>query len=282
MEIIGSTATELWLTALAHIIHSGVATYPRGFICYELMNVHLDINMFQPIVTAPARKLGYRFLCAEAAWILNGDDRVETIAPYSKIISEFSDDGKIFFGSYGTKIVAQLAYVAHKLIADNDTRQAVLTIWRENPGYSRDIPCTISVQFLIRDGYLHCIDTMRSSDIWLGIPYDMFNFTMLSSYLILLLNKMADLELKLGKLFFNLGSFHLYKRDKLSAQKCLGDWDARKFTYPVLDPLKEWSSPEDLIRHLWSIAELKPEELTSKWCCHLAASTQKTKGETNG
>ena len=72
-------------------------------------------------------------MAAEALWILSGDNKVETIAPYNKNIKQFSDDGIIFQGAYGPRIISQLDYVIESLRKDRESRQAVLTIWNPNP-----------------------------------------------------------------------------------------------------------------------------------------------------
>lgn len=201
-----------WVRDLQHIFKNGHRVSPRGMLVYEVLGYGSIINMNDPIIANPLRKLGYKFMAAEAAWILGGDDRVETIAPYSKAISQFSDDGDRFFGAYGPKVHQQLAYAVGALRDDNDSRQAVINIWRENPGQSKDIPCTLSLQFMIRRGKLNCFATMRSSDLWLGHPYDIFNFSA-ASFLILLLLRAEGLELELGDLYLMAGSKHLYAKN---------------------------------------------------------------------
>jgi hypothetical protein len=147
MEITGFTATDTWLTLLEHVVSAGHHITPRGLSCYELVNMHTMIPMHKPIVTVTARNLGYRFMFAEAWWILSGDNRVETIEPFSTNISQFSDNGKTFFGAYGPKIQMQLDGVVEKLAKDPNTRQAVINIWRDNPPETKDYPlypiCTV-------------------------------------------------------------------------------------------------------------------------------------------
>lgn len=86
---------------------------------------------------------------------------------------------RMMHGAYGNRISVQARYVVNKLSADRDSRQAVVTLW--NPGADnlegkRDYPCTVSLQFLIRDDKLICVTNMRSNDVWLGLAYDMFQF----------------------------------------------------------------------------------------------------------
>jgi len=210
-----TSTTERWRDLLHEILDDGEKVVSRGFTCLECLGVKIVADMQVPVVLSRERKLGYHFMCAEAAWILSGDNRVATIAPFSKRIASFSDDGATFFGAYGPRILPQLAYVIKTLAEDRGSRQAVLTIWRENPPKSKDIPCSLSVQWLVRDDKLHCMLSMRSSDIWLGVPYDLFNFSMLSLYLL----KKLPPGLLLGDLHLYAGSSHLYEENLAQAEK---------------------------------------------------------------
>jgi len=222
--MINSTNYE-WTRLLRKVMSEGQETSPRGQKTKELLGFQTRVNMRAPIVNVPGRIEGkyFAFMFAEAYWILTGDDRVETIAPYSAAISKFSDDGDHFFGAYGPKIYAQLPYVLDKLSQDSDTRQAVINIWRENPPATKDVPCTLSVEFLIREGRLHVIDTMRSSDCWLGWPFDVFNFSMLAQFVCLKLHEYTGRYVRPGTLFLNAGSQHIYERNFAKIEKILRD-----------------------------------------------------------
>lgn len=240
-----STNTQ-WIKALETVLETGKVSAPRGMPIKELMAYQTCTPMEWPIVTVKERELGYKFMAAEAAWILSGDNRVKTIRPYSKAISNFSDDGHFFHGAYGPMIRDQLHFVIDALNADKDTRQAVLTIWRPNPRPSKDIPCTVSVQFLIRDGMLHVIDTMRSSDLWLGWPYDVFNFSMLARYVICHLKQKPEL----GVIVLQAGSAHLYEQNWLPAQAIVGG----KCTIEDTPTIPWFENGDDLIDWLWEQA----------------------------
>jgi thymidylate synthase len=191
-------------------------TQPRGLKIAEILNDSWTVDMDNPIITISGRKLSYDFMFGEAAWMLRGKNDVATVEKYAGAIKRFSDNGITFFGAYGPKIIDQLPYVLDILEKDQDTRQAVLNIWRENPRSSKDIPCTLSLQFFLRKAsdtlWLHTVATMRSNDIYLGTPYDSFNFSAISFYLALLLNE-RGIECKLGKLNIQAGSRHLYETD---------------------------------------------------------------------
>ena len=209
-------------------------TKPRGLKIAEVLNDSWEIDMDNPIILNEARKLSYDFMFGEAAWMLNGKNDVATVSKYAGAIKRFSDNGITFFGAYGPKIIDQLPYVLDILQKDKDTRQAVLNIWRENPRSSKDIPCTLSLQFFLREAsdnlWLHTIATMRSNDIFLGTPYDSFNFSAISFYLALLLNE-RGINCKLGKLNIQAGSRHLYESDFKKVDKILLSDDIPDFPY---------------------------------------------------
>jgi len=206
-------ATPAWCHLLKDTLDWGVLVSPRGKRTKELVHHTICVDMRQPVVMIPARKMNYRFMAAEAYWILSGDDRVDTIAPYNKHIAQFSDDGERFFGAYGPKVVGQLEYVVDKLHKDLSTRQAGLTIWRENPPPTKDYPCTIAMFFHQRGWALNCHVFMRSSDQWLGVPYDIFNFSCIAYMVCAMLNERrhSDIDIRPGQLFLTAASSHLYE-----------------------------------------------------------------------
>jgi len=148
--------------------------------------------------------------------MLAGKNDVKSVSKYVDGVKRFSDDGKTFYGAYGPKILTQWSYVVDTLLKDQDSRQAVINIWRENPRSSKDIPCTLSLQFFLREAsdqlWLHTIATMRSNDVWLGTPYDTFNFSAISFFIACHLNKLG-VECKLGSLNIQAGSRHIYETD---------------------------------------------------------------------
>ena len=213
---------RVWLDAIEDILTCGDEVAPRGQPTKEILQRTIQVGMRRPVLTIPQRRLSYQFMAAEAHWILTGDNRVSTIAPYNKNISQFSDDGETFFGAYGPKIVAQMDYVIAKLMEDPDTRQAGLTIWRECPPSTKDVPCTVAVFFNIRNEKLNCHVFMRSSDVWLGVPYDVFNFSMLSHMVCTFLNK-GRRNIEPGTLHLTAASSHLYQRNFEAAAECYYD-----------------------------------------------------------
>lgn len=258
-----------WIRDLEHVSKFGSTCSPRGMLVYESLGFQSYIQMANPIIFNDRRALGYKFMAAEAAWILSGRNDVESISPFSKNISRFSDDGIIFAGAYGPPLKSQLSYVLLALEQDADTRQAVSTIWNRNPDPSKDIPCTISLQWMIRNHALHCIATMRSSDLWLGHPYDIFNFSAYSFALLLELNKIrqkrGEFPIILGGLYLTAGSKHIYDNNLRAVEEVISHFENHGLTAwnqnPVFVP-QRYKGASDFIEHLWECANSSRGALT--------------------
>lgn len=205
LDIRSQTFGLAWVQLLGMLYNTGKRSKPRGMGIREHLGVRFHVeDALMNVLVCDIRNPNYRFMVAEWLWIWFGHDDVATIAQYNKKIADFSDNGVDFNGAYGKPIAAQWSHVRSTLLNDNDTRQAVIVIYKMPTQPTRDVPCTVSMQFLLRDNELNGIVTMRSSDIWLGLPYDFFNFSML-------LNCMAaELDVNTGFLQMNLGSSHLY------------------------------------------------------------------------
>ena len=205
MELFYEDAGVLYKYLLMELVNNGYNIKVKDRLTKEILGMHLILNdPLKNIILSPTRHINLRFAVAEWLWIMKGRNDVEYLAQYVHKMWMFSDDGSILSGAYGPKIMEQMEYVTNTLGRDNNSRQAVMTIWERNPPPSKDIPCTIALQFIIRDDKLNMFVNMRSSDAWLGIPYDIFSFTMIQNYLAYMLH------VDLGKFHMFLGSSHLY------------------------------------------------------------------------
>lgn len=234
---------------ISDIMVNGDDVRPRGKRTKEL--AHASFALFDPganILTNAARKLSHAYAVAEWLWILTGHRDVETIAPFNKRIADFSDDGQSFYGAYGPWVTSQLPYVVKTLKADPDSRQAVMTIWRQSPPPTKDVPCTVAIQYLLRGGRLMAQTFMRSNDAWLGLPYDVFTFTRLQAFVA------AALGVPMGRYVHTVGSLHLYEQDWEKALIA-----SRAPHHVARSPDLTWPLPRDLNERFEELAVLVPE-----------------------
>jgi thymidylate synthase len=221
------TGDLAWRDALRTVIAEGQHVSPRGKGTTELLVNSVTVDLARSVVTTPARKLNYRFMCAEALWILDGGNELAPLTRFVKRMADFSDDGVTLAGAYGPRLVPQLSYVVQALVSDRSTRQAVASIWTPNPAPSKDIPCSLVAVFSIRQNRLYQHVMMRSSDLWLGLPYDLFSFSCWGIYVACKVNMSLKVlgqpftPVGLGHLTVTATSSHLYDDNLEAAQMSL-------------------------------------------------------------
>ena len=237
---------EAYPSLLSLVMDKGRMISPRGQTTQELIGHSFTlIDPTRSIVTHKIRKINPSFMAAEFLWMLFGLNDAAIIGAFNSQILGFSDEGIWMRGAYGPKIVEQLPYIVQTLRNDPDSRQALLTLWRERPGPSKDIPCTISMQFFIRSGKLEMLVYMRSNDLWLGLPYDVFSFTMLQQFLA------SALDVEPGPYHHHVGSLHLYERNFEIAGKMICE---PPFSPSIQTPKIQWPTPPAMLAYLAAFA----------------------------
>lgn len=182
---------------------------PRGMKTCEIEDATFVLN--DPLDALPVgvgRDLNLAIGAAEALLLCGGISSPTLLTSVSSTFRRFLDGGDLH-GGYGRRIRDQVPRVVERLAVDPDTRQAIITIW--DPAYdqvdTRDLPCTLNFGFRVRDGKLNMSVCMRSSDLWLGLPYDVFTFTQLQCTVA------HALGLPVGTYTHHAYSFHLYERN---------------------------------------------------------------------
>ena len=157
------------------------------------------------------RDISPSYLFGEWLWYFTGRQDTRFISQFGSMWSKLSDDGFSAHSAYGYLIkyafgFDQMEKVIEILQRDPNSRRAVININtpRKEVFETKDEPCTIALQFLLRDNKLNCICTMRSNDIYYGFPYDIAFFTEVQK-------RIADeLGVGYGPYIHNVGSLHLY------------------------------------------------------------------------
>ena len=199
-----------------------------GAVVGEVINAITEIeDPTRCILKSPIRKLPMRYMVGELLWYLSGNHNLRAIQLYTDAWNRMSDDGTTVNSNYGDRIqhaicefsgetFNQLQMVEKMLLEHPESRQAVIHIKQarklvEYP--TKDVNCTVCLQFFIREGKLYMTTYMRSNDLWMGYPNDVFQFTAIQIYLAM------RLEVKLGTYTHIAGSLHLYERDYQTALK---------------------------------------------------------------
>lgn len=208
------TATKAWESLYVTLNEQGLDQPSRvGKVVGEIGNSHVVIlDPREGFVQSKIRNLSVKYAIGELLWYLSGSNQLKDITPYASFWEKISDDGQTVNSAYGHRIqhsfgFDQYEYVKTLLQNDPFTRQAIIHIKEASCEPTKDTPCTIALQYHLREGKLHTTTFMRSNDIWLGWPYDVFAFTSLQIKLAM------ELGVELGTYTHIAGSLHLYERD---------------------------------------------------------------------
>jgi thymidylate synthase len=218
MVIEGETFDDILRKSLRGILEEGHPIRPNRGGATEVIGSCLKLlNPRARFSRTENRGVLYSAL-GETLWYLSGSDEFDVIEHY---ITHYRERCKTPVhvkhseAAYGPRLKTQMDFIK-KTICRNDTRQAVISIYREaDHDNVYDVPCTCVLQFFPRSGVLHAMAQMRSNDVYMGMAHDIFAFTLLQE----LLARSAGLEL--GIYVHQVGSFHLYDSDRAKAERYL-------------------------------------------------------------
>lgn len=187
----------------------------------EILNAKIQIlDVSNPVVSI--RDISVEYLFGELIWYFSRRNDLKFISKFSSFWNHLSDDGETCNSAYGHIIFYkhgfnQLDKIIELLEKDPTSRRAVININVPNEHVieTKDEPCTVSIQFLLRNNKVHCTVYMRSNDIWFGFPYDIVFFTELQRIVA------KNLDAELGIYTHLAGSLHMYDRDELKIQKII-------------------------------------------------------------
>lgn len=216
MNITAKSANEAYVKILNAIDKRGIISKPRGFKVKEIINANICIkNPRDRYIYDSDRKMSYAYAFGELCWYMDGDNFIEPIRYYSRFYDKITDDGRTVNSAYGYRIFGnhpqipfdQWRRCVELLKNDSDSRQAIIHIHTPNNKPTKDEVCTLTLQFLIRNGKLNMIVNMRSNDVVYGFTYDVFCFTAMQELMA------EELGVKLGYYYHNAASLHVYLND---------------------------------------------------------------------
>ncbi len=176
--------------------------------------MRFDLQKGFPLVTT--KKTHLKSIIYELLWFLKGDTNVKYLQDNGvRIWNEWADEKGNLGPVYGYqwrswpaasgKHIDQISQVLDSLKNNPDSRRHIVSAW--NVGELDNMalpPCHILFQFYIADGKLSCQLYQRSADIFLGVPFN------IASYAILTMMMAQELNLELGEFVHTLGDAHIY------------------------------------------------------------------------
>jgi thymidylate synthase len=176
--------------------------------------MRFDLSEGFPLVTT--KKLHLKSIIYELLWFLNGDTNVRWLNAHGvSIWDEWADENGELGPVYGKqwrswatpdgKAIDQIAAVQSAILRTPDSRRLIVSAW--NPADIEDMalpPCHCLFQFYVGDGKLSCQLYQRSADIFLGVPFN------IASYALLTMMMAQVTGLKPGEFVHTFGDAHLY------------------------------------------------------------------------
>lgn len=176
--------------------------------------VRYDLGQGFPLLTT--KKLHLKSIIYELLWFLRGDTNVRWLQERGvKIWDEWADANGDLGPVYGSQwrswpdghggTIDQIAEVVRSIRTNPDSRRHIVTAW--NPAEIEDMklpPCHCLFQFYVADGKLSCQLYQRSADLFLGVPFNVASYALLTAM-------MAQVtELEPGEFVHTFGDLHLY------------------------------------------------------------------------
>lgn len=260
-----NTLDDLMRQAIGQLLVSGErpdVTQTKGENI-ESLGARLQLNNPRARLSRTESRRKVPTAIAELAWYLSGSDSAAAIVPWIGVYTrEAEPDGRVH-GAYGPrlfgdKVDAQFARIVQMLRNSPGTRRAVMAIFDRNDSYGdrkENVPCTCTLQFLRRNNRLHMVTSMRSNDAVLGLPHDVFAFTMLQEV------AARELGLDLGVYIHQAASFHLYDGNIETANSFLAEgWQGTTEMPPMPEGSQE-ASLKELVAAEQQIRDEVPFEL---------------------
>ena len=208
---------QQYLDLINHVINDGnnksdrTGTGTRSVFGYQM---RFDLKNSFPLLTT--KKIHFKSIIYELLWFLNGDTNIKYlnengISIWNEWADENGDLGPVYgyqWRSWPSKTggkIDQISYLIEQLKMNPDSRRHIVSAW--NPSDVDEMalpPCHCLFQFYVSQGALSCQLYQRSADIFLGVPFNIASYSLLTIMIAKILN------LKPGEFIHTFGDAHLY------------------------------------------------------------------------
>lgn len=202
---------------LRHILDTGTRKSDRtgtGTISVFGYQMRFDLREGFPLVTT--KKVHLKSIIYELLWFLRGDTNIDYLKQHGvSIWDEWADANGDLGPVYGKqwrsweapdgRVIDQIAEVVHTLRTNPDSRRIIVNAWNvaDLPHMALS-PCHCLFQFYVAEGRLSCQLYQRSADVFLGVPFNIASYALLTH----MLAQVCDLEV--GDFVWTGGDTHLY------------------------------------------------------------------------
>src|SRR3954466_6448470 len=207
-----------YLDLLQHILDKGASKTDRtgtGTLSCFGYQMRFDLSKGFPLVTT--KKLHLKSIIYELLWFLKGDTNTAWLKEHGvSIWNEWADENGNLGPVYGKqwrswagadgKTYDQITDVIKQIKTNPDSRRMIVSAWNvaELPEMAL-MPCHALFQFYVADGKLSCQLYQRSADVFLGVPFNIASYALLT----MMIAQVCDL--KPGEFIHTFGDVHIYQ-----------------------------------------------------------------------
>jgi len=214
-----------YLDLLEHILINGVEKSDRtgvGTLSVFGFQIRIDLNNGFPLLTT--KKIHLKSVIYELLWFLNGDTNVKYLNDHGvRIWDEWVDENGDLGPVYGRqwrawtsgdeKPIDQISNVINEIKENPHSRRLIVSAWNVSELDMMALPpCHALFQFYVVDQTLSCQLYQRSADIFLGVPFNIASYALLT----MMVAQVCDLQA--GQFVHTFGDVHLYKNHMQQAQ----------------------------------------------------------------
>lgn len=206
-----------YIDLLNHVISTGTQKPDRtGTGTLSIFGYQSRFNLEDGFPLLTTKKLHLKSIIHELLWFLTGDTNIKYLRENGvRIWDEWADDDGHLGPVYGFqwrswptpdgRHIDQISNVVESLTRNPDSRRHLISAWNVGQIDQMNLPpCHILVQFYVAEGKLSCQLYQRSADIFLGVPFN------IASYALLTLMMAQICGLKPGVFIHTLGDAHIY------------------------------------------------------------------------
>ena len=206
-----------YIDLLRHVMENGVDKGDRtGTGTRSVFGYQMRFNLEDGFPVLTTKKLHLRSIIHELLWFLSGDTNIKYLHDNGVTIwDEWADENGDLGPVYGYQwrswpnpngqSIDQISQVVNSLKNNPDSRRHIVSAW--NPAEVDQMalpPCHSLFQFYVADGKLSCQLYQRSADLFLGVPFN------IASYALLTMMMAQVTGLKVGEFVHTLGDVHIY------------------------------------------------------------------------
>lgn len=206
-----------YLQLMQDILDNGIQKGDRtgtGTISTFARQMRFDLSEGFPVITT--KKLHLRSIIYELLWFLKGDTNISYLKENGvSIWDEWADEEGNLGPVYGKqwrawettdgKVIDQISEVIQQIKNNPNSRRLLVNAWNVGEISKMALPpCHYSFQFYVADGKLSCMLNQRSADFFLGVPFNIASYALLTH----MIAQQCDLEV--GEFIWSGGDVHLY------------------------------------------------------------------------